>query len=91
MNPTITVDQVLGTETRELARRKNGTIEVALLWQRTLKRVELCVQDPATGASFRIEVAPDHALEAFYHPYAYAATCRKCRRLDREETTILDG
>jgi hypothetical protein len=36
-------------------------------------RVELSVRDSTTGAGFLIEVAPGNALDAFYHPYAYAA------------------
>jgi hypothetical protein len=31
------------------------------------------VSDTASGASFEPPVAPDEALTAFYHPYAYAA------------------
>jgi hypothetical protein len=34
--------------------------------------VEVSLYDSATDAGFRIEVAPGDALDAFYHPYAYA-------------------
>jgi len=59
--------------TRELAQRLSGTDEVLLLWHPETDRVELSVRDLATDASFHLEVAPGNALDAFYHPYAYAA------------------
>jgi hypothetical protein len=31
------------------------------------------VDDRHDGECFDVAVAPDHALEAFYRPYAYAA------------------
>ncbi len=58
---------------RELAQRGSGTAEVFLLWHPEIDRVELFVHDLATGASFHFEVAPGNAIDAFYHPYAYAA------------------
>jgi len=59
--------------TRELAQRINGMVEVRLLWHPELDRVELAVHDFATDVSFELEVAPADAIDAFYHPYAYAA------------------
>jgi hypothetical protein len=59
--------------TRELAQRLSGADEVLLLWQPELDRVELSVRDVVTGAGFRIKVAPASAIDAFNHPYAYAA------------------
>ena len=59
---------------RELAQRLSGTDEVLLLWHPAVNRVEVSVHDVTTGVGFLIEVAPDHAIEAFYHPYAYAAS-----------------
>jgi hypothetical protein len=58
---------------RELAQRRSGADEVLLLWQPELDRVELSVRDRITGAGFYVEVAPANAIDAFYHPYAYAA------------------
>ncbi|HET9324826.1 MAG TPA: hypothetical protein VFO03_13190 [Gaiellaceae bacterium] len=60
--------------TRELAQRRSGTVEVLLLWRAEIDRVELSLHDSATDGGFHVEVAPGDALEAFYHPYAYAAT-----------------
>jgi hypothetical protein len=59
--------------TRELAQRLSGTAEVLLLWHPEIDCVELSVSDLATGEGFHIEVAPGNAMEAFHHPYAYAA------------------
>lgn len=63
----------LGVAIRELARRRSGTLEVRLLWDPRIDGVELSVSDVATGEGFQIEVAPETAIDAFHHPYAYAA------------------
>jgi hypothetical protein len=59
--------------TRELAQRLSGADEVLLLWRPESDRVELSVRDVVTGSGFHLEVAPGEAIDAFYHPYAYAA------------------
>jgi hypothetical protein len=59
--------------TRELAQRLSGTDEVLLLWHPGIDRVELCVSDVTTGEGFHLEVSPGTAMDAFHHPYAYAA------------------
>jgi hypothetical protein len=71
--------------TRELTQRLSGADEVLLLWHPDIDRVELSVRDVVTGSSFHIEVAPGKAIDAFYHPYAYAAG------RNRDEATIVDG
>jgi hypothetical protein len=81
----------LSARTRELAQRRSGTDEVLLLWQPESDRVELAVRNLATGAGCQIEVAPGDAIDAFYHPFAYAARCERSDRVSREETTIVDG
>jgi hypothetical protein len=58
---------------RELAQRLSGKDEVLLLWHPEIDQVELSVRDVATGAGFHLELAPGNAIDAFYHPYAYAA------------------
>jgi hypothetical protein len=83
--------ECVSAPTRELAQRLSGTVEVLLLWQPELDRVELSVRDLATGAGFDIAVAPSNAIDAFYHPYAYAARRENSYRAGRAETTILDG
>jgi hypothetical protein len=77
--------------TRELAQRLSGTAEVLLLWHPEIERVELSVRDLATGAGFRFDVAPSSAIDAFYHPYAYAARRENSDRVARSETTVVDG
>ena len=64
-------------DTRELAQRRSGTLEILLLWHPQVGEVELAVHDLATDASFHLEVAPVDAIDAFYHPYAYAARSRR--------------
>jgi hypothetical protein len=76
--------------TRELAQRRSGADEVLLLWHPESGRVELAVRNLATGAGCQIEVAPADAIDAFYHPFAYAGGCERSHRVNREET-IDDG
>ena len=40
---------------------------------------------------FHIDVAPGNALDAFHHPYAYAARRESLSRADRAGTTISNG
>jgi hypothetical protein len=74
---------------RELAQRLSGNLEVLLLWHSDLDCVEVSVRDPATGAGFDIPVAPGRALDAFYHPYAYAA--RRDSSSDAERAAVAGG
>jgi hypothetical protein len=60
-------------DARALPRRRSGTLEVLLLWHPRIDGVELSVSDVTTGESFQIEVAPETAMDAFHHPFAYAA------------------
>ncbi len=76
---------------RELAQRLSGADEVLLLWYPEGDQVELAVRNLATGAGCQIEVAPADAIDAFYHPFAYAGRCERPERVAREETTIDDG
>ena len=59
--------------TKELARRLSGADEILLLWNPRDGHVEVSVRDVATGVGFDVEVAPGNALDAFHHPFAYAA------------------
>jgi hypothetical protein len=58
---------------RELAARDNDGVRVLLLWHPAENAVSVSVEDARFGESFHVAVAPDRALDAFYHPYAYAA------------------
>ncbi len=88
---TLATRECLNAPTRELAQRLSGTVEVLLLWHPEIDGVELSVHDPATGVSFQIEVAPANAIDAFYHPYAYAARREHSYRIDRDKATMIDG
>ena len=59
--------------TRELAARDNDGISVRLLWHPHENVVTVSVEDARAGDRFQLSVAPDRALDAFYHPYALAA------------------
>ena len=56
---------------RELAHRSSNGIEVRLFWNPADNGVTVAVDD-VYGAAFELTVAPEHALDAFHHPYAYA-------------------
>jgi hypothetical protein len=60
-------------QTRELAARDGDGIHVRLLWHPDENALTVSVEDVRVGDRFRLAVAPDRALDAFYHPYAYAA------------------
>jgi hypothetical protein len=89
--PWLATGESVSAPTRELAQRLSGTVEVLLLWNREVDRVGLSVRDLSTGAGFHLEVAPANAIDAFYHPYAYAARRENSHRIVRAETTIVDG
>ena len=61
------------THTRELAARESDGIQVMLLWHPGDNALTVSVEDARVGRGFQLAVAPDRALDAFYHPYAYAA------------------
>ena len=60
-------------QTRELAERDSDGIHVLLLWHPRENTLTVSVEDARVGDQFDIAVAPDRALDAFYHPFAYAA------------------
>ena len=66
-------------EMRELDQRTTDGIEVRLLWDTDTHAVFVSVTE-RDGRPFEFEVFPADALEAFRHPYAYAAHgCRQLR------------
>jgi hypothetical protein len=58
---------------RELARRAGGGIEVALYWSQLDNSTTVEVWDAASEETIVFGVAPERALEAFYHPFAQLA------------------
>ena len=59
--------------TRELAARESDGIHVLLLWNPREDAITVSVEDDRGGDRFQLAVAPDRALDVFYHPFAYAA------------------
>jgi hypothetical protein len=58
---------------RELAVRESDGVHVVLSWHPDENAVTVSVEDARFGDRFHIAVEPDRALDAFYHPFAYAA------------------
>ena len=83
---SLATGECLRPPTRELAQRLSGKDEVLLLWHPEIDRVGLSVRDLSTGAGFHLEVAPANAIDAFYHPYAYAARLENYHRGGLQET-----
>ena len=63
-------------EQRELAHRTTNGIDVTLLWTESTNSVAVAVLDTHSGEGLEFEVDGSRALDAFNHPYAYAATVR---------------
>ena len=61
------------TPARELASSENDWLAVALFWNPSNDAVTLAIADSRTGARFELVVDRERALDAFYHPFAYAA------------------
>lgn len=57
----------------ELHRRASAGLEVSLLWSRSASKLVVSVADTMTGERFELPVEREDALEAFNHPFAYAA------------------
>jgi hypothetical protein len=60
-------------QSKELAARQRDGLRVVLRWHPCADAVTVAVDDDHTGDRFEIAVEREHALDAFYHPYAYAA------------------
>ena len=60
-------------QTRELAARESDGVRVLLLWHPDRDALTVSVEDGRLGDQFQLSVASDRALDAFYHPFAYAA------------------
>ncbi|MFL6010151.1 MAG: hypothetical protein ACJ734_00010 [Gaiellaceae bacterium] len=58
---------------RELAARESDGLEVVLLWHPRENALTVAVEDARVGDRFELAVTPERALDAFYHPFAYAA------------------
>ena len=58
---------------RELAFREKDGLAVSLLWSHDLGRVKVAVVDARLDEHFDVHVSSADALDAFRHPFAYAA------------------
>ncbi len=70
----------------ELADRAGDGLDVRLYWNSADGRVKVTVRRVATDSVGELDVAPEDALEAFHHPFAYR---RPVRRRDRRVTAHL--
>lgn len=57
---------------RELAAREGDGLRVQLMWDPIAGAVSVEVEDLRAGSGFHLPVEGKHALDAFYHPFAYA-------------------
>ena len=70
MNTAPTTD----TGRRELAARASGGLEITLYWNPADDSISVEVYEASIDETITILVAPDRALEAFHHPFAYLAS-----------------
>ena len=59
---------------RELARRAGGGIDVALYWNTADDSTSVEVWHHSSGVTLAFSVAREHALDAFYHPFAHVSS-----------------
>ena len=57
----------------ELAYRANDGVQVVLLWNPETDELRVEVFDDRAGDDFTLAVEARNAMDAFHHPYAYAA------------------
>jgi hypothetical protein len=58
----------------ELADRAGDGLDVRLYWNSGDGRVKVTVRRVTTDQLAELDVAPEDALEAFHHPFAYRPT-----------------
>lgn len=67
-----TLEPTLAVLPRELAHRRNGALDIFLLWHPEQDAVTVLVEDLSTGVRVEMSVDRRDALAAFRHPFAYA-------------------
>src|SRR4051794_664892 len=65
--------QPAGSRWQELASREGDGLVVRLEWRVPGDSIRIVVDDRRLDQQFDLEVAPEDALTAFRHPFAYAA------------------
>jgi hypothetical protein len=63
-------------ERRELAHRRSDGIDVTLFWYGATNRVVIAVHDTRSDEALEFDINGSVAIDAFNHPYAYAAGLR---------------
>jgi hypothetical protein len=63
----------IATDWSELASRENDGLAIFLFWSKATGRVKVVVADTKLDDLFELDVPSAEALEAFNHPFAYAA------------------
>lgn len=76
---------------RELDTRQASGLEVTLFWESGTDRLTISVQDASSDDGFELEVDPAHALDAFRHPYAYAAGRCVSQARPAADPSVADG
>ena len=61
------------TDWRELTSRESDHLEVSLLWSKSTNQVKVTVADLNSDEEFEFDVPGADALDAFDHPFAFAA------------------
>jgi hypothetical protein len=61
----------------DLASRRGGGIEVALIWDRRDSSLVVFARDELTDEEVAIPVSGDEATEVYRHPFAYAHRARE--------------
>jgi hypothetical protein len=56
---------------RELARRVSGGLEVTLYWRADGDSTSVEIRQGESDEVLLFTVAPEHALDAFHHPFAH--------------------
>jgi hypothetical protein len=56
---------------RELARRVTGGLEIILYWRADDNSTSVQIRQGESDDALLFAVAPEHALDAFYHPFAH--------------------
>lgn len=69
----------------DLAERAGDGLDVRLWWSPATGAVKVAVDRTSTGQRGELWVRPEHALDAFYHPFAYAGSSREIVRVPGHE------
>jgi len=73
MTTTLIIDEEQALR-EELDCRENDGIRVSLVWSRADGSLIVAVRDARTAERFKLSIGPEQALDAFKHPFAYAAS-----------------